>query len=75
LVEIYQHFGGTRVLHHLGCFCALKKEAGVSDKLPRNALQYFFIIHIELLHVSASIDHLQGDVYILQKHQTDMLPS
>ena len=30
-------------------------------------------MHIELLHVSASIGHLQGAVYILQKHQTVML--
>jgi hypothetical protein len=38
-----------------------------------NALQYFFIMHIELLHVSASIGHLQGAVNILQKHQIVML--
>jgi hypothetical protein len=38
-----------------------------------NALQYFFIMHIELLHVSASIGHLQGAVHILKKHQTVML--
>jgi hypothetical protein len=35
-----------------------------------NALQYFFIMHIKFLHVSASIGHLQGAVHILQKHQT-----
>jgi hypothetical protein len=45
----------------------------INDNLPTNALQYFFIIHIKLLHVSASNGHLQGAVYILQKHQTDML--
>ena len=45
----------------------------INDNLPTNTLQYFFIIHIELLHVSASNGHLQGAVDISQKHQTDML--
>jgi hypothetical protein len=38
-----------------------------------NALQYFFIMRIELQHVSACIGHLQGAVDILQEHQTVML--
>jgi hypothetical protein len=44
----------------------------INDKLPTNALQ-FFIIHIKLLHVSASNGHLEGAVHILQKHQIDIL--
>jgi hypothetical protein len=39
-----------------------------THKSSRSYLNH--LVHIELLHVSASTGHLQGAVHILQKHQT-----